>query len=120
MELCSRCKKNPAVLYITKMEGGKTTNEGLCLSCAKELGIAPLNNMIDQLGVNDDDLDSLNSQMSEFIDNMGGMQGMNEQLNAAMQEFSGGDEDEGGAATAPLSNMFKDFFGPQGGFSEGA
>ena len=55
------------------MEGGKTTNEGLCLSCAKELGIAPLNNMIDQLGVNDDDLDSLNSQMSEFIDNMGGM-----------------------------------------------
>ena len=57
MELCSRCKKNPAVLYITKMEGGKTTNEGLCLSCAKELGIAPLNNMIDQLGVNDDDLD---------------------------------------------------------------
>lgn len=120
MELCSRCKKNPAVLYITKMEGGKTTNEGLCLSCAKELGIAPLNNMIDQLGVNDDDLDSLNSQMSEFIDNMGGMQGMNEQLNAAMQEFSGGDEDEGGAATAPLSNMFKDFFGPRGGFSEGA
>ena len=38
---------------------------------------------------------SLNSQMSEFIDNMGGMQGMNEQLNAAMQEFSGGDEDGG-------------------------
>ena len=108
MELCSRCKKNPAVLFITKMEGNKTTNEGLCLSCAKELGIAPLNNMIKQFGVADEDLDSLNTQMSEFIENMGGS---DSDINALMQEMSGGGDDEGGAATAPLSEFFGNMFG---------
>ena len=39
--LCSRCKKNLAVIFITKVENGQTTNEGLCLKCAKELGIKP-------------------------------------------------------------------------------
>ena len=81
MELCAKCKKNPAVLFITKMEGGKTTSEGLCLSCAKELGIAPLNNMINQFGVADEELDSLNTQMSEFIENLGGMKNMDGNMN---------------------------------------
>jgi len=110
MDLCSRCKKNPAVLYITKMEGDKTTSEGLCLPCAKELGIAPLNNMIKQFGVSDEDLDSLNTQMSEFIENMGGAQDGGD-INSLMQEMSGGDDDEGGAATAPLSEFFGNMFG---------
>ena len=109
MELCARCKKNPAVLFITKMENGQTTNEGLCLSCAKELGIAPLNNMIEQLGVSDESLDDLNSRMSEFIENMGGMSSLNEGLDSLIEQISGGEEDEGGAATAPL-DKFKDFF----------
>ena len=54
MTLCAKCKKNPAVFFITKMENGKTTSEGLCLSCAKELGIAPINQMIDNFGVSDE------------------------------------------------------------------
>lgn len=111
MDLCSRCKKNPAVLYITKMEGDKTTNEGLCLSCAKELGIAPLNKMIDQMGVSDDDLDSLNTQMSEFIENMGGMEDADQNIEGMMLAISGGEDDEGGAATAPLSGLFGNLFG---------
>ena len=45
VNLCTRCKVNPAVIYITKMEGGKTTTEGLCLSCAKEMGVAPIDKM---------------------------------------------------------------------------
>lgn len=110
MELCSRCKKNPAVLYITKMEGNKTSSEGLCLPCAKELGIAPLNNMIQQFGVADEDLDSLNTQMSEFIENLGGMQNIDGNLNEIMQEMSSGDDDEGGAATAPLGEFFGNMF----------
>ena len=44
--LCSRCKKRPAVVFITRMEGDKTVNEGLCLKCAKELGIKPMAKMI--------------------------------------------------------------------------
>lgn len=108
MNLCSRCKKNPAVFYITKMEGDKTTSEGLCLSCAKELGIAPLNQMIDSFGVSDDELDNLNNQMSEFMESI---ENMNPDGNPTelMEQLSGGVDDEGGAATAPL-DMFKNFF----------
>lgn len=109
MNLCSRCKKNPAVFYITKMEGDKTSSEGLCLSCAKELGIAPLNQMIDNFGVSDDELDNLNSQMSEFMESLEGMSDFDGDSGALMEQLSGGEDDEGGAATAPLE-MFKDFF----------
>ena len=117
MELCAKCGKNPAVLYITKMEGDKVTNEGLCLSCAKSLGIKPLNNMMEQMGIHDDDdIEKLNSQMSEFIDNMGGLEETNAGLGAMLQNmadsmgnFDG--EEEGGAATAPLDKMFGSLFG---------
>ena len=116
MELCSKCKKNPAVLYITKMEGDKVTNEGLCLSCARSLGIKPLNQMMEQMGISDDDdLAALNGQMSEFIDNMGGLDSLNSNFEAMMQSFApdmaDGEDDEGGAATAPLDKMFGGLFG---------
>ncbi len=112
MNLCSKCKVNPAVLFITKMEGDKTTNEGLCLSCAREMGIAPLNQMIDQLGIKDDDLDALNTQMSEFMGNMDGL-ATDENMEQMLQEISSGDTDEGGAATAPLG-FLSNFFGGAG------
>ncbi len=113
MDLCSKCKKNPAVLYVTKMEGDKTTNEGLCLPCAKSLGIAPLNKMIANFGVSDDELDSLNSQMSEFMENMENMGDMDGSIEQIMEQFSSGIDDEGGAATAPLNGMFSGLFGAQ-------
>lgn len=113
MDLCSKCKKNPAVLYVTKMEGDKTTNEGLCLPCAKSLGIAPLNKMIANFGVSDDELDSLNSQMSEFMENMENMGEMDGSIEQIMEQFSSGIDDEGGAATAPLNGMFSGLFGAQ-------
>ena len=104
MKLCSRCHKNPAVIYIAKIEGDKTTNEGLCLSCAKTLGIAPLNNMIEQMGLSDDDIDSLNSQMADFAENMGELAADGD-IEQMMQQMSGGESDDGGAATTPLSFM---------------
>lgn len=116
MNLCSRCKKNPAVLYITKVEGDNTSSEGVCLNCAKELGIAPLNQMLANFGVSDEELNNLNSQMSEFMENMGAIDGdMN--IEEMMEQMSSGEPDEGGAATAPLSEMFSNFFGgaPSGG-----
>ena len=64
MSLCSKCGKNPAVIFVTKLEGGKTTNEGLCLPCAKAMGIAPLNQMMENLGIKDDDIESFNDEMS--------------------------------------------------------
>ncbi len=104
MNLCSRCHKNPAVIYIAKIDGDKTTNEGLCLACAKQLGIAPLNNMIEQMGISDEDIDTLNSQMADFAENMGEL-AADGKMDDMLRELSGGDIDEGGAATTPMSFM---------------
>ena len=57
--LCSRCKKNYAVIFITKIENGETKNEGLCLKCAKELGIIPVNDMLEKFGITDDDMEQM-------------------------------------------------------------
>ena len=65
--LCSRCKKNVAVIFITKVETGKSTNEGLCLKCAKELGIKQVDEIVERMGITDEDLDSLNSEMNQLI-----------------------------------------------------
>ena len=59
--LCSRCKKNVAVIFITKVENGKSTNEGLCLKCAKELGIKQVDEIVERMGITDEDLDSSSS-----------------------------------------------------------
>ena len=65
--LCSRCKKNLAVVFITKIDGGKTVNEGLCLKCAKEMGIKPVDDMIERMGLSEDDLENLNGEMTEAM-----------------------------------------------------
>ena len=60
MPMCSRCKKNIAVVFITKIEGpDKATQEGLCLKCARELGVKPLDNIMEQMGITEDDLEAL-------------------------------------------------------------
>ena len=61
--LCGRCKKNVAVIFITKVENGKSTNEGLCLKCAKELGIKQVDEIVERMGITDEDLDALNGEM---------------------------------------------------------
>ena len=61
--LCSRCKQRPAVMFITKIEGDKTTNEGLCLVCAKELGLKPVDDILKKFGISDDDIEAFSEQM---------------------------------------------------------
>lgn len=61
--LCSRCKQRPAVMFITKVEGDKTTNEGLCLVCAKELGMKPVDDILRKFGISDDDIEAFSDQM---------------------------------------------------------
>ena len=68
--LCSRCKKNLAVVFITKIDGGKTVNEGLCLKCAKEMGIKPVDDMIERMGLSEDDLENLNGEMTEAMNGL--------------------------------------------------
>ncbi len=69
MPMCSRCKKNVAVVFITKIEGpDKTTQEGLCLKCARSLGVKPLDSIMDQMGITEDDLEALSGEISSLSD----------------------------------------------------
>ena len=65
--LCSRCQKNVAVVFIRKVENGKTVNEGLCLKCAKELNIKPVEDLMHNMGITDDDIDGLSAEMTEAL-----------------------------------------------------
>ncbi len=64
--LCSKCKKNMAVVFITKIEGDKQVNEGYCISCAKELGIQPIDNILKSMNIDDSQLDELNEGINEM------------------------------------------------------
>ena len=65
--LCSKCKKNVAVIFITKIENGNTNNEGLCLKCAKELGIKQVDDIVKQMGISDEDLENMTSEMTSMM-----------------------------------------------------
>ena len=65
--ICSRCGKNVAVVFIRKVENGKTVNEGLCLKCAKELNIKPVEDLMQNMGITDDDIEGLSAEMTEAL-----------------------------------------------------
>ena len=67
MKLCSRCKKRVAVIYVTKTENGQTTSEGLCLRCAKELGIKPMSDIIRKLGISEEEFDAMADEVAGMI-----------------------------------------------------
>ena len=64
--LCSRCKKRIAVVFTAPMDGSAGFNGGLCLTCAKELGIKPVNNLMESMGISEDDLEEMNNQLMEY------------------------------------------------------
>ena len=97
--LCSRCGKNVAVIFITKLEGGTSKNEGLCLKCARELGIKPIDDMMKKMGISDEDLDSLTSEMMSAF---GGAEGLDGMMSPAKEED---EEDDGRTATFPFLNQ---------------
>ncbi len=69
MPMCSRCGKNVAVVFITKIDqNNNSTQEGLCLKCAKEMGLKPIDNLMEQMGITDADLEALSSEISAFGD----------------------------------------------------
>ncbi len=69
-QMCSKCGIRPAVLFIQKMEDGKVVPEGLCIKCAREMNVGSINQMIDQLGISDEELEQASEQMSQFMENM--------------------------------------------------
>jgi len=99
--ICSRCKRNPAVIFITRIENGQSTNEGICLKCARELNIKPVEDIIKRMGLTDEDLESLTDEMMEA---MGGLDSLTEH---AEQEDN---TEDGKTATFPFLNRL--FGGP--------
>ena len=71
MVMCSRCKKRAAVVFITRMDGNEAKNEGLCLKCAKELKLPNVENIMKQLGINEEDLDEISDQVDEVFSELG-------------------------------------------------
>ena len=88
--LCSKCKKNVAVIFITKIENGASTNEGLCLKCAKDLGIKQVDDIVRQMGMSDEDLENMSSEMTSIM-------GLN-------QEAEDDEDDMSQTATFPFLN----------------
>ena len=66
-KMCSKCKKNIAVVFITKVENGVTMNEGYCLKCARSLGIPQIDQAVKQMGISEEDLDMLSDEMSSMF-----------------------------------------------------
>ena len=98
-QMCSRCGERPAVVFIQKMEDGKIVPEGLCIKCAKEMNVGSINQMIDQLGVSDEELELASEQMSNFMENMGDFD-----FGSLGEMFNPDNMD--GAQTFPFANLF--------------
>ena len=96
--LCTRCKKNIAVVFISKMEGDRTTNEGLCLKCARELGLPQVDDMMKRMGISDEDLDNLNSEMMQAFN------GVENPADLPGADEAGDEEEDGKTATFPFLN----------------
>ena len=91
-KMCTKCKKNIAVVFITKIENGVTMNEGYCLKCARSLGIPQIDSAVQQMGFSEEDLDNLTDEMSSMFGQL---------------DESGHDDDEMDSQTAtfPLLNQ---------------
>ncbi len=70
MRMCSICKENFAVVFMTKIIDGKHIQEGLCLACARKQGVQPINQILEQSGMTEEDIESLNKQVGSMFDNI--------------------------------------------------
>ncbi len=99
--MCAKCQKNVAVVFVQRIENGEAKTEGLCLNCARELGIKPVDDMIQKMGLTDDDVENLTAEM------LSAFGGAEEAVAEVQDEEEDGDdheEDEGKTATFPFLN----------------
>ena len=96
MQRCARCKKRPAVVFITRMDNNQTVNEGLCLICAKELGIKPVDDILKKMGMTDEDIEGVSGEV----------EGM---LEAVAPSSDDADLTDGGAPAIDFQKLFSGF-----------
>lgn len=98
MQLCSRCHKRMAVVFVTRLENGETKNEGLCLKCAKELEIPQVNDILEKMGISDEDLENMENEIGSML------------------PTEGNDTDPDDSASRAPAVDFEKLFGPIPGF----
>ena len=118
--LCSRCKKNVAVVFITRLDnnGQGSHNEGLCLKCARELNIRPVTDMIEKMGLSDEELEGLTNEMMSAFEGAESMEGLLGNLSGALSDAANGnddDEEDGRTATFPFLNKLMGNLAPTEG-----
>jgi ATP-dependent Clp protease ATP-binding subunit ClpC len=104
--LCSRCGKNVAVIFITKIENGEQKQEGLCLKCARELHIKPVDDVINKMGLSDEDIENLSGDMMNALSGLDNLQ----DIDPDDDPDADNPDDEGKTATFPYLNRL---FGTQ-------
>ncbi len=115
--LCSKCGKRPAVVFVSSNASGDQPTNGYCLSCARELGIKPVEDLINKMGLSDDDLEMVQDQMNTLMTDEGMknlMKNMNvENLAEQMEQFEEENEDNGGFTPggSPTFPFFNNLFG---------
>ncbi len=97
---CARCGKRPAVVFITRMENNKTFNEGLCLVCAKELGIKPVDDILKKMGMSDEDVENMSGEVEGMLE--------------AVSETDVDADTDGGAPAIDFQKLFPNFGFPFG------
>ena len=106
--ICSRCGKNPAVVFITRIEKDETRSEGLCLKCARELHIKPVDDILTKMGISDEDLDNLSGEM------MNALNGAEELLGLPAESPDADSDEDGKTATFPFFGKLFDVFRSNG------
>ena len=102
--VCNRCQKRPAIIFVQRMENGQMKNEGYCLHCARELHIKPVEDLMKQFGMSDEDMDNMENRMESMMEEMGGGTNPFSMMMNMGQPENEGDEDlmPGSSATFPL------------------
>ncbi len=90
LKKCTRCQIRPAVIFVTKETAGKATQEGYCIKCAKEIGLKPVDDILKQMGISDEELESMSGELESLLPT----------------ELGGDDEDEGRAPAIDLNAVF--------------
>ena len=90
LKKCTRCQIRPAVIFVTKETAGKATQEGYCIKCAKEIGLKPVDDILKQMGISDEDLESMSGELESLLP----------------AELDGDEEDEGRAPAIDLNAVF--------------
>ena len=99
MQMCNRCHQRVAVVFISRLENVKTINEGICLKCARELGIKPVNDMLDKMGITEEDFDRMSAEMGSMLESLG-----SGDLPSELDEENG---EDGGAPAIDLPKIFQ-------------